>query len=98
MSSKRFLAGLLLLCVCLVGFPVSAQADQVIMKNGDIITGKVNRIADGKVWIQPAYADEFGVASTEVEKLDAELLFEVELAQLQLVVQSALVHGRIFYL
>lgn len=51
------------------------------MKNGDVITGKVSRIADDKVWIQPDYADEFGVALAEVEKLDAELVFEVELAE-----------------
>lgn len=81
MSSNRWLAGFRLLGICLAGFAVSAQADQVIMKNGDIITGKVNRIADGKVWIQPAYADEFGVATAEVEKLDAEVLFNVELAE-----------------
>ncbi len=81
MSSKRLLAGLCLLGLCLAGFAAGVQADQVIMKNGDIITGKVKRIADGKVWIKPAYADEFGVASAEVRKLDAELLFEIELAE-----------------
>jgi putative salt-induced outer membrane protein YdiY len=86
MSSNHFLAGLRLLGVSLAvffasGIAVSAQADQVIMKNGDVITGKVSRIADGKVWIQPSYADEFGVATADVEKLDAELQFEVELAE-----------------
>src|SRR5690606_25458667 len=81
MNSNRLPAGLCLLGLCLLGFGVTVQADQVIMKNGDVITGKVTRIVDGKVWVKPAYADEFGVASAEVEKLDAELLFEVELAE-----------------
>lgn len=81
MSSSRRLSGLRLLGCCLVWAAGYAQADQVIMKNGDVITGKVSRIADNKVWIQPTYADEFGVALAEVEKLDAELVFEVELAE-----------------
>ncbi len=81
MSSNRLLAGLCLLGLCLPGFSMTVQADQVIMKNGDIITGEVTRIADDKVWVKPSYADEFGVAAAEVEKLDAGLLFEVELAE-----------------
>jgi putative salt-induced outer membrane protein YdiY len=81
MNSSRILSGLRLLGCCLVLVAATAQADQVTMKNGDVITGKVNRIAENKVWIQPTYADEFGVALAEVEKLDAELVFEVELAE-----------------
>ncbi len=83
MSSKCILAGLRLLICSLACCVISAQADQVIMKNGDIITGKVKRVAAGKVWIQPTYADEFGVATGEVEKMESELLFEVELAERQ---------------
>ena len=81
MSSKDFAGCMRLLTACVALFSVSVSADQVVMKNGDVITGKVNRIADGKVWITPAYADEFGVAASEVEKLDAELVFQVELPE-----------------
>jgi hypothetical protein len=81
MSSSRISAGLRLLGCCLVWVAITAEADQVTMKNGDVITGKVGRIADGKVWIQPTYADEFGVALAEVQNLDAEVVFEVELAE-----------------
>lgn len=81
MSSSRIKTSLRGLACSLLAFAMTAQADQVTMKNGDVITGKVSRIADGKVWIQPAYADEFGVAAGEVAKLDAELLFEIELAE-----------------
>jgi len=83
MNSNRIRAGLQLLACGLAWVAMSAQAGQVIMKNGDVITGKVSRIADGKVWIQPSYAAEFGVAVGEVEKMEAELLFEVELAEQQ---------------
>jgi putative salt-induced outer membrane protein YdiY len=81
MNSNRMLSGFRMLGFCLAWIAATAQADQVTMKNGDVITGKVNRIAENKVWIQPTYADEFGVALIEVEKLDAELVFEVELAE-----------------
>jgi len=83
MSSNRIVAVLQLLAAGLASVAISAHADQVVMKNGDVITGTVNRIADGKVWIQPSYADEFGVAVGEVEKMEADLLFEVELAEQQ---------------
>jgi len=83
MSSNRILTGLRLLGCAMACFAITVQADQVIMKNGDIITGTVNRIANGKVWIQPSYADEFGVAASEVAKMDAALQFEVELAEQQ---------------
>lgn len=81
MSSSRKLALTWLTISSLFCFSLNAQADQVIMKNGDVITGTINRVADGKVWIQPSYADEFGVAVGEVEKMEAALLFEVELAE-----------------
>lgn len=83
MNSSRKLSVLRLLGCCLIWVAATAKADQVTMKNGDVITGTVNRIAENKVWIQPTYADEFGVALAEVEKLDADLVFEVELAEKQ---------------
>ncbi len=83
MSSIRIMGCLQILAGILAFVTTSAQADQVIMKNGDVISGKVTRIADGKVWIQPSYADEFGVAAGEVQKMEADLMFEVELAEQQ---------------
>jgi hypothetical protein len=81
MNSNCKLATVWLAITVLSGFSLNLQADQVIMKNGDVITGTINRVADGKVWIQPAYADEFGVALGEVEKMEGALVFEVELAE-----------------
>jgi putative salt-induced outer membrane protein YdiY len=81
MSSIRKPALVWLALAVLFCTGLNAQADQVVMKNGDIITGTVNRVADGKVWIQPTYADEFGVAIGEVAKLDAAMVFDVELPE-----------------
>jgi len=81
MSSIRKPALVWLALAVLFCTGLNAQADQVVMKNGDVITGTVNRVADGKVWIQPTYADEFGVAIGEVAKLDAAMVFDVELPE-----------------
>lgn len=54
-------------------------ADQVIMKNGDVITGDISKIEDDKVFIVPSYADEFSVKLDEVVSIDADQTFEIEL-------------------
>ena len=66
-----FLAGTLL-----PGFSV---ADQLIMKNGDVITGEVSKVENNKVVIKPAYASEFSVDLAEVVSIDAEKIYEMEL-------------------
>jgi hypothetical protein len=59
--------------------PATAIADRLLMQNGDVITGKVSKIEDGKVFIEPSYADEFSVKLAEVVSIEAETVFEVEL-------------------
>jgi len=58
---------------------VTAQADQIRMKNGDVITGTVKKIESSKLFIEPAYGSEFSVDLAEVVSIDAETMFEVEL-------------------
>jgi hypothetical protein len=60
-------------------FAAPALADQVQMKNGDIITGNISKIEDGEVFIEPSYADEFSVDLAEVVSIDADQTFEIEL-------------------
>jgi hypothetical protein len=68
---------------CLVftvlSFPGMAQADRLVMKNGDVITGDVGKVEDNKVFIKPAYASEFSVDLAEVVSIEAEKIYEVEL-------------------
>jgi putative salt-induced outer membrane protein YdiY len=56
-----------------------ALADQVLMKNGDIITGNISRIEADEVFIEPSYADEFSVDLAEVASIEADQTFEIEL-------------------
>jgi len=56
-----------------------ALADQLIMKNGDVITGTISQISDGDVYIEPDYADEFTVSLSEVASMRTEGILELEL-------------------
>ncbi len=59
--------------------PASALADKITMKNGDIISGSLGKVTAEKVFIKPAYTDEFAVAATEVAAIESDTDFEVEL-------------------
>jgi putative salt-induced outer membrane protein YdiY len=65
--------------VASVFMPGLVLADQIKMKNGDVITGNISKIEDGEVFIEPAYADEFSVDLAEVISIDADQTFEIEL-------------------
>lgn len=56
-----------------------ANADQIHMKNGDVITGNVTKIEDGDLYIEPSYADEFAVDLSEVVSVEADRVYEIEL-------------------
>jgi putative salt-induced outer membrane protein len=71
------------LALLVLGFfllPGIASADQLLMKNGDIISGNISKIVDDKVYIDPSYADEYAVDLAEVVSIEADNPFEVELA------------------
>lgn len=71
----------LIACLFLAGIlpPGFTNADQLIMKNGDVITGDVSKVEHNKVFIKPAYASAFSVDLAEVVSIDAEKVYEVEL-------------------
>ncbi|MEE4216219.1 MAG: DUF481 domain-containing protein [Xanthomonadales bacterium] len=75
--NHRFAAVVLFLTAALISAPL--LADQVIMKNGDIITGNISKIEDEKVFIEPSYADEFSVKLAEVVSIEADETFEIEM-------------------
>jgi putative salt-induced outer membrane protein YdiY len=55
-------------------------AGQIVMLNGDIITGDVKTIWDKKLAVEPAYADTFEVDLDAVAYIESERVFDVELA------------------
>lgn len=65
--------------ITLALLPVLAAADQVVMKNGDVITGDISSIDGDKVMIKPAYADEFAVNLADVASIEADETYNVVL-------------------
>jgi putative salt-induced outer membrane protein YdiY len=59
--------------------PLAGLADQLVMQNGDIITGDITAIADGKVTIQPAYSDPFAVNLADVASIEDDGVWDVVL-------------------
>lgn len=74
--AKRASAALLLAATLLPGLVL---ADQLVMKNGDVISGDISSIDDEKVSIKPAYADEFAVNLADVASIEADQVFDVVL-------------------
>ncbi len=59
---------------------VGLADDQIVMKNGDVITGNVSIITDEEVVIEPSYSGAFAVDVAEVASIELEEAFEIELA------------------
>ena len=58
----------------------SAYADVLVLNNGDRITGDISRIWDGEVTIEPEYSDEFNVDLPDVEYIESDRVFEIDLS------------------
>jgi putative salt-induced outer membrane protein YdiY len=56
-----------------------AQADVLILNNGDQITGDIKRIWNSKISIEPEYSDEFKVDMSAVNHIKSNRDFEIEL-------------------
>lgn len=55
------------------------QADVLVLKNGDRITGDIKRIWDAEISIEPDYSDEFKVDVSAVSHIESARQFEIEL-------------------
>lgn len=59
--------------------PAAGLADQLVMKNGDIITGDISAIAGDKVTIKPTYSDEIAVNMADVASIEDDGVYAVVL-------------------
>jgi putative salt-induced outer membrane protein YdiY len=55
-------------------------AGQIVLLNGDIITGDVKKIWDKELLIEPAYSDEFEVDLDAVAYIESDRVFDIEFA------------------
>ncbi|MGE0625839.1 MAG: DUF481 domain-containing protein [Pseudomonadales bacterium] len=70
---RGIFAAWLLFCA---GF--AQAADFVVMKNGDRITGEIEKIWNGEVFIEPEYGDTYAVEMEHVAYIHTDEPFEVE--------------------
>jgi len=63
--------------LCFSGAAMSQ--DVLVLKNGDRITGEINRIWDGEISIEPEYSDEFDIDLIAVDHIISDREFEIEL-------------------
>lgn len=68
------------LFVLILAMPASPlSAGELVMKNGDRITGNITKIWDKEIFIEPDYADEFSVDQDAVEYFVSDDEFTIEL-------------------
>ncbi len=68
------------LFVLMLGMPAAPSvAGQLVLKNGDRITGNIVKIWDKEIYIEPDYADEFAVDVGAVEYFLSDDEFTIEL-------------------
>jgi putative salt-induced outer membrane protein YdiY len=65
--------------VLLLAVAVPASADVVIMKNGDRITGDVNKIWGNDLRVEPDYTDEYVIELDKVASVQSEREFDMTL-------------------
>ena len=64
--------------VCLFTCTI-ANAEYIVMKNGDKITGTISKIWDKELFIEPAYSDEFSVDMPNIAYIESDRVFEIEM-------------------
>lgn len=62
------------LCCCVaLGFvSINAVADQIKLKNGDVITGEILKFSNKKLVVKTSYAGEIKITASEVQSLTSE--------------------------
>ena len=58
----------------------AAHADRIVMKNGDVISGKITKVDEKEVTINPEYTKKFAVRRSAVISMETDGALEVELA------------------
>lgn len=70
---------IVLLCFLFFFTPLVGLADQIVMRNGDVISGKISRVDEKEVTIKPAYTKKFAVKRSAVVSIETESTLEVEM-------------------
>ena len=83
--SRSICAAAFFLCLIPLLFVAEAGADEIIMKNGDRLQGKVISMDSGKLVFETPYAGKITVAWDQVERLTSDETLEVNLPDKEVV-------------
>lgn len=78
----------ILIFIGFFGISSAANADVLVLKNGDRITGEIKAIWDAEISIEPTYADEFDVDAEVVAYIESDREFDIELSDGREIVAS----------
>lgn len=77
---KRFLSFILMVCLCVLSVS-NIFADQITLKNGDRLSGKIIKQDDEKIILQTELAGIITISKTNIEKILADAAFTKEETQ-----------------
>jgi len=80
MNAYKLPIHMILLLFGLALQPGVISADQLLMQNGDIISGNIVKVTDGKIVIDPSYGDEYAIDMAEVLSIETDKVFDVSLS------------------
>lgn len=72
---QKYLFSLAFVAIFTLATPL--HADQLVMRNGDIITGKITKLTQSKVTIKPKYSGKFEVDIAQVVSLTTDTTLEI---------------------
>lgn len=82
--------GILILLVCLVLFAQSGYGDEILLKNGDRLTGKIDHLVDGKLVLKSDITGEVTVDISNVRTFSSDAPIEVNLKDKTVLKQKVL--------
>jgi putative salt-induced outer membrane protein YdiY len=70
---------LCLLTFFLIAFPLTVQADVVMLKNGDRVTGRIIKMQDKRLEIDPGYTDIMKIKWEDIRSITSEIPMSIQL-------------------
>ncbi len=82
MMKSTFIPGVLLIAVVLssLSFPGSASADEVILSNGDRLTGTVSSLKNGVLTLETSYSEPVKIQASSIRKILTDSSVETHLS------------------
>ncbi|HEY3198415.1 MAG TPA: hypothetical protein VGJ57_10400, partial [Nitrospirales bacterium] len=68
----------ILIVLCVLAWPATASADEVMLKNGDRLTGDIIKMGDGSLVLKTPYAGEVKIDWKEVQGITSKAPVKIQ--------------------